>query len=135
MPATPNFRALAFALALGAGCAGSRPPAKETPGADTAAATRDFPAMPDSLALIAPGGTTVWFSGARAGTDSSGGSCVERGLVIVRDSTRTLVPLLMTGAPPVLVDDTTIRARIWLHCRPGDTYHVDLRTGTPFRIR
>lgn len=77
----------------------------------------------------------MWLSGARLGTDSSGATCVERGLVLVRDSNRTLVPLLMTGAVPVLVNDTTIRARIWLHCRPGNTYDVNLRTGHPTRIR
>jgi hypothetical protein len=60
---------------------------------------------------------------------------MERGLVIVRDSARTLVPLLMTGAVPELVNDSTIRARIWLHCRPGNTYEVNLRTGTPTRVK
>ena len=78
---------------------------------------------------------TVWFSGARIGTDSTGETCTERGLVIVRDSSRTLVPLLMTGAVPELVNDSTIRARIWLHCRPGNTYEVNLRTGTPTRVK
>ncbi len=85
--------------------------------------------------LTAHDGVTVWFSGARVGTDSLGGTCVERGLVIVHGETRTLVPLLMTGVAPTLVNDSTMRARIWLHCRPGNTYDVDLRTGTPTRIR
>jgi hypothetical protein len=77
----------------------------------------------------------VYFTGARVGTDSTGGTCLERGLVLVRDGSRTLVPLLMTGVPPMLVNDTTLRARIWLHCRPGNTYDVNLRTGVPTRIR
>jgi hypothetical protein len=91
--------------------------------------------LPDSLVLRAPGGVDVFYSGARIGTDSAGATCVERGLVLLHDGTRTLVPLLMTGAPPVLVNDTTIRARIWLQCRAGDTYDVNLRTGVPKRIR
>ncbi len=103
--------------------------------ADSASASSAFPTLPDSLALNAPHGVTVWFAGARIGTDSAGATCTERGLVIVRDSTRTLVPLLMTGAVPELVNDSTIRARIWLHCRPGNTYEVNLRTGTPTRVK
>jgi hypothetical protein len=54
---------------------------------------------------------------------------------IRREGTRTLVPLLMTGAPPVFRNDSTIRARIWLNCRPGNTYDVDLRTGRPTRVK
>jgi len=41
----------------------------------------------------------------------------------------------MTGVPPTLVNDSTIRARIWLNCRPGNTYEVNLRTGTPTRTK
>lgn len=123
-----------FVTALAA-CAGDAPPPETTPRADSAVAAQAFPTLPDSLALVAPGGTEVWFSGARVGTDSLGGSCTERGLVIVRGDSRILVPLLMTGVPPTLVDDSTIRARIWLNCRPGNTYDVNLRTGTPTRIK
>jgi hypothetical protein len=103
--------------------------------ADAPPANAAFPVLPDSLVLTAPDGATVWFSGARIGTDSLGATCTERGLVIVRDEDRTLVPLLMTGAAPVLVNDSTLRARIWLHCRPGNTYEVNLRTGTPTRVK
>jgi hypothetical protein len=124
-----------LALTLGIACAGERRPGEAPRSADTAAVSAEFPALPDSLALTAPGGVAVWFSGARGDTDSLGGRCVERGLVIVRGETRTLVPLLMTGAPPILVNDSTIRARIWLHCRPGNTYDVNLRTAAPSRIR
>ena len=123
-----------FAAAL-AGCAGDAPPPESTPRPDSAVATGAFPTLPDSLAFVAPGGTEVWFSGARLGTDSLGGTCTERGLVLVRGGSRILVPLLMTGAPPTLVNDSTIRARIWLNCRPGNTYEVNLHTGTPTRIR
>ncbi len=116
-------------------CAGDAPPPDNTPRTDSVAASTAFPTVPDSLVLVAPGGAEVWFSGARRGTDSLGGTCTERGLVIVRGEARILVPLLMTGVPPTLVNDSTIRARIWLHCRPGNTYEVNLTTGTPTRTR
>ena len=119
---------------LGA-CAGDAPPPETPPRSDSAVAEGAFPTLPDTLALRAPDGTEVWFSGARLGTDSLGGSCTERGLVIVRGESRILVPLLMTGVPPTLVNDSTIRARIWLNCRPGNTYEVNLRTGTPTRTK
>jgi len=130
----PSLLGCLIAAAL-SGCAGDAPPPETTPRADSAVATQAFPTLPDSLALLAPGGTEVWFSGARLGTDSLGGTCTERGLVIVRGVSRILVPLLMTGVPPTLVNDSTIRARIWLNCRPGNTYEVNLRTGTPTRTK
>jgi hypothetical protein len=128
-----TFTQVLLAACLAA-CAGEPPPppqgsSEALPNSDT------FPTMPDSLVLTAPHGETVWFSGARVGTDSLGGECIERGLVIVTDNQRRIVPLLMTGEIPVLVDDSTMRARVWLQCVPGDTYEVDLRTGTPVRQR
>jgi hypothetical protein len=130
-------RSLAPALCLLAlnACGGDRTPPPEAAEADATPSQPAFPTLPDSLALDTPYGVSVWFSGARVGTDSTGATCMERGLVLVRDSARTLVPLLMTGAAPVLVNDSTIRARIWLHCRPGNTYEVNLRTGTPTRVQ
>ncbi|TFG46756.1 MAG: hypothetical protein E4H41_01245 [Gemmatimonadales bacterium] len=122
-------------LMLALGCTDDPPPPQQTVEADATPRTTAFPTLPDSLVLTAPHGVTIWFSGARTGTDSLGATCTERGLVIARDSVRTLVPLLMTGTAPVLVTDTTIRARIWLHCRPGNTYEVNLRTGTPTRVK
>jgi hypothetical protein len=94
-----------------------------------------FPTVPDSLVLTAPDGSEVWFAQARRGMDSAGGSCLERGLEIRRPDTRILVPLLMTGQAPELRNDSTFRARIWLNCRPGNTYDVDLRTGRPTRVQ
>jgi len=130
-------RSLTLTLCLAAlhACAGDRAPPPQASIVDSSLVQSAFPTLPDSLALRAPGGVTVWFSGARVETDSSGATCTERGLVILRDSVRTLVPLLMTGAQPVLVNDSTMRARLWLHCRPGDTYHVNLRTGAPTRVQ
>lgn len=117
-----------------AGCGREAPPPSAAAAADSTGSAA-FPTVPDSLVLTAPGGVEVWFSGARVGTDSTGATCVERGLVLVRNGARTLVPLLMTGAAPTLVNDSTLRARIWLHCRPGNTYDVNLRTGHPTRIK
>ena len=131
----PAHLASLVAAAL-CGCAGDAPPSgRPAVGSDSVVTESAFPALPDSLALSVPGGTEVWFSGARVGTDSLGGTCIERGLVIVRGESRILVPLLMTGVAPALVNDSTIRARIWLHCRPGNTYEVNLRTGTPTRTK
>ena len=48
---------------------------------------------------------------------------------------RIPVPLLYTGTAPHLVNDSTMRARLSDHCRPGDAYLVDLRTGRPVRER
>jgi hypothetical protein len=40
---------------------------------------------------------------------------------------------LYTGAAPVLLDQSTMRAELWNHCRPVGTYLVDLRSGRPVR--
>jgi len=131
-------RRLALLLLTGAvACGGGveQRAAEPPPDVDTAPSNDRFPDLPDSLALVAPGGVRVLFSGARIDTDSLGRECVERGLVLEAEGTRKIVPLLMTGAVPRLVNDTTLEARIWLDCRPGNTYHVDLRTGTPTRVR
>jgi hypothetical protein len=87
----------------------------------------------DSLALSGPGGVQVWFTLARADNAPDGKRCQERGLEIRRGSVRIPVPLLYTGEAPRLVNDTTIRARLWKSCTPGDSYLVDLRTGRPVR--
>lgn len=121
-----------MALLIGACAEGRRVPAADAR-ADSVAAR--FPSVPDSLVLTAPDGTEVWFTQARRGIDSAGGTCLERALEIRREGTRTLVPLLMTGTAPELRNDSTFRARIWLNCRPGNTYDVDLRTGRPTRVQ
>jgi hypothetical protein len=89
----------------------------------------------DSLVATDHNGLEVWFTLARVGRAQDGGSCVERGLEIRRGSTRIPVPLLYTGAVPVLLDQTTMRAELWNHCRPVATYLVDLRSGRPVRER
>lgn len=92
------------------------------------------PGPADSLVLRTPAGVEVWFTAFRPATDSLGRSCTERVLEIRRAGKRTPIPLLYTGAGPELVNDSTIRARIWLRCRPGNTYEVNLRTGYPLRV-
>lgn len=113
-----------------AGC-GPRAP---DPPAD-AVATGAAQTLADSLVLTAPGGVEVWFTASRPAVDSAGTRCVERTMQIRRGGSRINIPLLYTGAPPSLVNDSTIEARIWLHCHPGNLYRVSLRTGLPERVR
>jgi hypothetical protein len=92
------------------------------------------PRLADSLALRTTTGVEIWFTDSRTAEDSAGHHCVERVMEIRRDGRRIPVPLLYTGRAPEVVNDSTVRARIWLHCRPGNTYFVSLRTGFPTRV-
>lgn len=103
------------------------------PVADSSATPHAVPAA--EPVLTAPGGVEVWFTDARDARDSAGTTCVERVMQIRRDGARIAIPLLYTGAKPRLVNDSTIEAAIWLHCRPGNVYQVDLRTGRPLRVK
>jgi hypothetical protein len=94
--------------------------------------TGDTSRPADSL-VIANGAVEVWFTLARTAQGSDGKECVERALEIRRGDTRVQVPLLYTGDAPVLLDDSTMRALLWNHCKPVDTYRVDLRSGRPVR--
>lgn len=89
----------------------------------------------DSLVLTGAAGIEIWYTLARRSTGADGRACVERGLEIRRDGRRLQVPLLYTGSPPVLVNDSTMRATLWTHCIPGNSYRVDLRSGHPVRER
>ncbi|MEZ0335422.1 MAG: hypothetical protein ACAI18_15565 [Gemmatimonadales bacterium] len=113
------------ALLLGCGAESDRP--------ETAAIRDSTPS--DSLVLTAPGGVEVWYTLARTGRAANGDSCVDRTLEIRRGDTRVQVPLLYTGTPPELINDTTMRARLSNACLPGDAYLVDLRSGRPVRER
>jgi hypothetical protein len=77
----------------------------------------------------------VYFSAAREARDSAGRPCREWAMAIRRDSVRTAIPLLYTGERPRIVNDSTIEAAIWLHCRPGNVYRVNLATAYPARVR
>lgn len=117
-------------VAILAGCGGGK---GNAPAVDTTAATPATP--PAELALNAPNGVEIWFTDSRHAIDSAGTACVERVMQIRRDGKQIAVPLLYTGAKPTLVNDSTIEAAIWLHCRPGNVYRVNLRTGIPERVK
>ena len=106
------------------------PPPARAPG--QAAAQPSQPA--DSVILTTAEGTSVWFTLARSATAPDGHKCVERGLEIRSSGSRIAVPLLYTAEPPELLNDSTLRARLWTNCTPGDLYRVDLRTGRPVRL-
>jgi hypothetical protein len=123
-----SARVFLGAAVLG-GLACAERPAAEPAGQPSA------PAPPaDSLVATAPGGTEIWYTLARPDS-GEGGRCTDRTLEIRRQGTRLPVPLLYTGAAPEILNDTTMRARLSNHCRPGDAYLVDLRTGHPVRER
>jgi hypothetical protein len=95
------------------------------------AGQKQIAAQSDSLVLATSGGAEVWFTLARPATGKNGRQCVERGLEIRSHGKRTRVPLLYTGAAPVLLNDTTMRAMLWKDCTPDVPYLVNLRTGQP----
>jgi hypothetical protein len=88
---------------------------------------------PDSLVLTGERGLEVWFTLSRTGHSPNGTTCIERGLEIRHGETRTPVPLLYTGAAPVLINDSTLRAELWNHCKPVSVYRVDVMSGQPVR--
>jgi len=114
---------VALALALAA-CGGEARPVADVSRAQAAA-------VPESLVLRTPAGVEVWTASGRDARDSAGTPCRERLLEIRRDGRRIPVPLLYTGEPPVLLDDSTVRAHVWRDCRPRAAYRVNLRTGQP----
>ena len=86
----------------------------------------------NTLALRIRGGSEVWFTFARADTSADGHACLERTLEIRHpDGSKVAVPLLYTGAVPVQLDDSTIRADIWVHCAPTERYRIALASGIP----
>ena len=87
----------------------------------------------DSLVAKRGDSLEIWFTLIRDGHAADGTTCVERGIEIRRDGTRTPVPLLYTGTPPILLNDSTLQAELWNGCRRVATYRVDLRTGRPIR--
>jgi hypothetical protein len=121
-------RAILGAAVLGGLACAERPRAEP-------AGRSALPSPPaDSLVATAAGGTEVWFTLARPDS-AEGRRCVDRGLEIRRGATRLPVPLLYTGTAPQVLNDTVMRARLSFHCRAGDAYLVDLRTGRPVRER
>jgi len=102
---------------------------------DSVPRTMTAPRPVDSLVLTTATGAQIWFGAARPARDSAGTSCTERVMEIRADGRTTPIPLLYTGETPRMVNDSTIEAAIWLNCRPGHVYRVDLRTGQPVRVR
>lgn len=113
-------------------------PAPSAPPATDRESFRAPPAPPassaDSLALSLASGISIWFTSARPDSDGTGRPCVERVMEIRHDSLRVPIPLLYTGAVPTRVNDSTVAADLWLHCRATDRYLVNLRTGRPTRV-
>jgi hypothetical protein len=107
--------------------------AGERPAASADSVTAAQPA--DSLVASSGAGVEIWFTLARKDRSAEGTACVERALEIRRGDTRIRVPLLYTGTPPILLNDSTMRAQLWNHCRPVDAYLVDLHSGQPVRER
>lgn len=89
----------------------------------------------DSLVLEAAG-LSVWHTLSREATGSGGERCLERTLEIRRNGAAAVrVPLLYTRDVPRLIDDSTLEARVYRDCAPGDRYRIDLRTGQPTPVR
>lgn len=117
-----------LAAVLLMGC-GSPPPPEGSPSRVDVA---DAPRQPeDSLAFRTAGGVEIWFVSGRTARDSAGQECLERSLEIRDSAGRRGVPLLYTLEPPAALDDTSIQARIYNRCEPGDRYRISLRTGRP----
>jgi hypothetical protein len=78
---------------------------------------------------------TVWHTLSREATSAAGERCSERTLEIRREGSTVRVPLLYTLDAPTVVDDSTLEARVYRNCAPGDRYRIDVRTGQPTPIR
>ena len=111
------------------GCERSAP----SPAAEAAPAAPAEAPAPAAEQILKAGGVEVWFGAAREGRDSAGVACVERTLEIRSAAGRRVVPVLYTRDTPTVVNDSTVRARLFTNCVAGPTYQVDLRTGLPVR--
>lgn len=90
---------------------------------------------PDELALELPG-ASVWHTSSREAIGPSGERCLERTLELRREGAPPVrVPLLYTRDVPRVIDDSTLEARVYLNCTPGDRYRIDTRTGQPTPVR
>jgi hypothetical protein len=126
------MKCCAFGLLVAASACGSRPETRADGARHDSAAAASV--VRDSLVLSAPGGAGVWLTAGRDGRRPDGTTCAERLIEIRRETMRVRVPLLYTGEAPRLVDDSTLEARLWLHCERGDLYRVHLTTGQPVKV-
>ena len=118
-PARPRGAQLTFAdlgcIGLGALAACDKPAAEgRKPPANTTE-TR----LADSLVLTTGRASRSGSASPERRKVRMGQACVERGLEIRDGGNRVKVPLLYTGSPPVLLNDSTMRAVLWNHCTPG----------------
>jgi len=132
-PNLPIRLAEAVLVGLVAACGGENG-ARSAAAPATSAAAPDQSQPADSLALRTPSGAELWFTLAREERDGSGAPCVERTLEIRSGPRRVPVPLLYTRDLPRLVNDSTVSARIWNRCAPGEEYRINLGTGQPVRV-
>lgn len=87
--------------------------------------------VPEALASQPMPGVEIWFMEGRDARDSTGFECHERTLEIRDSAGRRRVPLLYTLDAPTRLDDSSVRAQVFLNCQPGQAYRVNLRTGRP----
>ena len=127
-----RFIPLTVMLAVLSACRSDR----ATDGGRSATGTSAAAAPADSLVLVLPG-ATVWHVLSREATSAAGEACLERTLEIRRDdgSPPVRVPLLYTRDVPSVADDSTLEARVFLNCAPGDRYRIHMRTGQPTPVR
>ena len=127
-----NRRRMPAALLLTAmACGSDVPAASDRPVTEAA---RDA-SQRDSLVLEAAG-LSVWHTLSREATGPGGERCLERTLEIRREGGPPVrVPLLYTRDVPRLIDDSTLEARVYRDCAPGDLYRIDARTGQPTPVR
>ena len=119
------------AAALLVACGAEEAPEPAVPGRSQAVA----PGPADSLVLEV-GQASVWHTLSREATGPGGERCLERTLEIRRDGAAPVrVPLLYTLDVPRVVDDSTLEARVFLNCAPGDRYRIHMRTGQPTPVR
>ena len=128
-------RALLIAV-LGAACGREpRPAAIDTAVVATVAPTDSALVPTDSLIATTRSGMQIWLTEGRSSRDAAGKPCYERGIEIRTDSSRLRVPLLYTGAVPVLTGSRTLEAELWRDCKPMAIYRVDLASGRPTKVR
>jgi hypothetical protein len=127
-------RTLLTSALLLASCAGEAPDADPVEGVVAVTPAAQLPRavdLPDTMLFRLESGAEVWWTIARESADSTGATCVERGLEVRRDETRVAVPLLYSADVPEIVDDTTIQVPLWTGCAAGRVYRVNVRTGQP----
>ena len=105
---------------LSAACSAAAAAADRPAGARRRRRSRGPAGPADSLVATASERRGDLVHAGAAGQRRRAARCIDRAIEIRRDGTRVPVPLLYTGTAPEIVNDTTLRARLSEHCRPGD---------------